>query len=65
MRKWIALAVVSASAVTTLALGVISASASTTYKCTRAADDRTATATVRTDASEDYLEAHGFTCTGD
>jgi len=65
MRRWIAVALVGASAATTLALGVTSASATTKFMCTKKADGQTVTVTVRNDRAEDALSAHGFTCTGD
>lgn len=65
MRNWIAVTLAGAGAVAMLALGVGSASAATKFTCTKTVHGKTATATVRPDRSEDALEAHGFTCTGD
>ncbi len=65
MRKALAGLVASGALAAGLFVGAGSASATVTYTCTRKANDRTATVKVTNDRSEDYLEAHGFVCTGD
>ncbi len=65
MRKALAGLLGAGCMATMLMVGAGSASASVTYTCTKKANGVVRTVKVTNDAAEDYLSAHGFTCTGD
>ena len=68
MRKGLAGLIASVCVAATLLMGAGAASATVvpkTYVCTKKANGVVRTAKVYNDTAEDYLSAHGFTCTGD
>ena len=65
MRKAIAGLISSGTLVVGLIAGAGAASATVTYTCTKKANGVTRTVRVTNDTAEDYLSAHGFTCSGD